>query len=129
MQQAPLPLEIDTDLATYMADRARSLQAKLDEVGAKARRNVLPDVSIESGELIIAPLKKVTPPSAIEFAEQAYTLMPHVKITELLAEVDRWTGFADRFVHLRTLAPTTQRQDPPDGDPGRWYQSRTHAHG
>jgi hypothetical protein len=40
------------------------------------------------------------------------TLMPHVKIRELLAEVDRWTGFADRFVHQRTLALTTQRQTP-----------------
>ena len=29
-------------------------------------------------------------------------LLPHVKITELLLEVDAWTGFTRHFTHLRT---------------------------
>lgn len=109
MQQEPLPLDIDTDLSLYMAERRQCLQTRMYEVAAKARNQTLPDVSLAEGELRISPLKKNTPASAVEFAEQAYTLMPHVKITELLAEVDSWTRLADRFVHLRTLAPPKHR--------------------
>ena len=36
--------------------------------------------------------------------------MPHVKITELLAEVDQWTSMGDQFLHLRTQAPPKNRQ-------------------
>ena len=36
--------------------------------------------------------------------------MPHVKITELLAEVDQWTSRGDQFLHLRTQAPPKNRQ-------------------
>ena len=110
LQKGPLPLEIETDLAAYLGDRSQTLQVKMNEVAEKARRNALPDVTIEAGNLRITPLKKNTPASAVEFAEQAYRLMPHVKITELLAEVDGWTKLADRFVHLRTLAPPIHRQ-------------------
>ena len=109
MQRKPLPLDINTDLSIYMAERRQCLQTKMDEVATKARNQVLPDVSLEEGKLRISPLKKNTPPSAVDFAEHAYTLMPHVKITELLAEVDGWTRLADRFVHLRTLAPPKHR--------------------
>jgi TnpA family transposase len=109
MQRKPLPLDINTDLSIYMAERRQCLQTKMDEVATKARNQVLPDVSLEEGKLRISPLKKNTPPSAVDFAEHAYTLMPHVKITELLAEIDGWTRLADRFVHLRTLAPPKHR--------------------
>jgi hypothetical protein len=33
---------------------------------------------------------------------QAYALLPHVKITELLLEVDDWTGFTRHFTHLKS---------------------------
>ena len=29
-------------------------------------------------------------------------LLPHLKITELLMEVDEWTGFTRHFTHLKT---------------------------
>jgi hypothetical protein len=70
----------------------------------------LTDVTLTDGNLRITPLRKNTPESAEAFAEKAYALMPHVKITEMLAEVDHWTGMADRFVHLRTQAPPKTRQ-------------------
>jgi Tn3 transposase DDE domain len=36
---------------------------------------------------------------------RAYALLPHIKITDLLLEVDRWTGFSKHFTHLKTGEP------------------------
>jgi TnpA family transposase len=33
--------------------------------------------------------------------QQAYALLPHIKITELLMEVDEWTGFTRHFTHIK----------------------------
>jgi hypothetical protein len=40
---------------------------------------------------------------------RAYALIPHVKITDLLLEVDRWTGFTRHFAHLKSGAPAGDR--------------------
>jgi len=110
MQKEPLPLDIDTDLPSYLAERRQRLEDTLTTVASKAREQTLPDVTLADGKLRITPLRKNTPESAEAFAEKAYALMPHVKITELLAEVDQWTSMGDRFVHLRTQAPPRNRQ-------------------
>jgi hypothetical protein len=36
---------------------------------------------------------------------RAYALLPHIKITDLLLEVDRWTGFSRHFTHIKTGEP------------------------
>jgi len=110
MQKEPLPLDVDAHLPSYMAECRQRLEDNLTTVAAKAREKTLPDVTLADGELRIAPLRKNAPESAEVFAEKAYALMPHVKITELLAEVDQWTNLGDRFLHLRTQAPPKNRQ-------------------
>jgi TnpA family transposase len=37
-------------------------------------------------------------------------LLPHLKITELLLEVDSWTGFTRHFTHLKSGDPAEDRQ-------------------
>jgi TnpA family transposase len=110
MQKEPLPLDVDADLPSYMTDCRERLEDSLTTVASKAREKTLPDVTLADGELHIAALRKNTPESAEAFAEKAYALMPHIKITELLAEVDQWTSMGDRFLHLRTQAPPKNRQ-------------------
>jgi len=34
-----------------------------------------------------------------------YALLPHIKITDLLLEVDHWTGFSKHFTHLKSGEP------------------------
>ena len=93
-----------------MAERREKLKEDMASVASKARENTLPDVTLAEGDLRITPLRKNTPESAEAFAEQAYALMPHAKITEVLEEVDRWIGLGDHFLHLRTRTPPKHRQ-------------------
>ena len=109
-QKEPLSLAIDTAFTSYMAERREKLEESMASVASKARENTLPDVTLAEGDLRIAPLRKNTPESAEAFAEQAYALMPHAKITEVLEEVDQWTGLGDQFLHLRTQTPPKNRQ-------------------
>jgi TnpA family transposase len=52
--------------------------------------------------LKISPIEKSTPPEAEALAARLYDMLPRIRITDLLAEVATWTGFADCFTHLRS---------------------------
>ncbi|MEN2256205.1 Tn3 family transposase, partial [Enterococcus faecium] len=49
------------------------------------------------------------PDEAEELKARLYGLLPRIRITDLLAEVSAWTGFADRFVHARTGSPASDQ--------------------
>jgi TnpA family transposase len=106
----PLPLAVPPDAKTYLEAKRVLLEQRLAEVATKAAHDRLQDVRIKGGSLKIAPLKAVTPEEAETLAERLYSMLPNIRITELLAEVDRWTSFTSAFTHLRSGFPAEDRR-------------------
>ena len=96
-----LPLGITTDCDQYLNERLMRLETQLAVVNRQAKANELPDAIITASGLKITPLDAAVPTHAQLFIDQAARTLPHVKITELLLEVDEWTGFTRHFTHLK----------------------------
>ncbi len=101
-QASELPLAVATDCDQYLHDRLTLLETQLATVNRMAAANELPDAIITESGLKITPLDAAVPDAAQTLIDQAAALLPHVKITELLMEVDEWTGFTRHFTHLKT---------------------------
>lgn len=97
-----LPLAINTDCNQYLHDRVLLMEQQLKQVNKLASTNDLPDAIITASGLKVTPLDAAVPETAQALIDQAAQLLPHVKITELLLEVDEWTGFTEQFTHLKT---------------------------
>lgn len=97
-----LPIAVEPDFERFIAGRRVLLDTRLAIVDALAKDGLLPDVSIDRGVLKIAPIQKSTPPEAEVLVTRLYAMLPRVRITDLMAEVARWTEFPDCFTHLQT---------------------------
>jgi hypothetical protein len=67
------------------------LRHELEKVDSLAAQHQLPDAEIADGILKVTPLTNAVPEEAEALMRQTYSLLPHVKVTDLLLEVDRWT--------------------------------------
>jgi TnpA family transposase len=97
-----LSLAVEQNGESYVSHRMSLLKQSLDEVNGLAARGELPDAAVNESGLKIAPLTNTVPEEANVLMRRAYALLPHIKITDLLLEVDRWTGFSRHFTHLKT---------------------------
>ena len=104
-----LGLNIPTDAKAYLTERIESLRAALDETNRLAASDALPDARLDKKGLHVSPIEDDGPPEAKRLRDKIYGLLPRVKITDLLLEVDRWTGFTQHFTHLKTGAVVADR--------------------
>jgi TnpA family transposase len=105
-ERKELGLVIETNCERFLEGRLALLERELATVERLAAANELPDAAItSSGALKITPLDNAVPDEAEALMQQAYNLLPHLKITELLQEVDGWTGFTRHFKHLKNGNP------------------------
>ncbi len=84
----------------------------LDEQLATVTRgqdNELPDAILTESGLKITPLDAAVPDRAQALIDQTSQLLPRIKITELLMDVDDWTGFSRHFTHLKDGAEAKDR--------------------
>lgn len=96
-----LPLTIPTDCHEYIKSRMTLLASRLEEINAMALAGDLPDVDISGKGVKITPLDNCIPSAASPFGELVYGMLSHPKITEILDEVDGWTGFTGHLTHLK----------------------------
>jgi TnpA family transposase len=99
----------ETDATRFTEARAVALHERLNYVMARAARGELDGVEIEDGVLYIARMKPAVPEVARDLAIRLNGMLPRVRITELLSDVDAWTEFANRFTHLRTGNPAADK--------------------
>jgi len=101
-QAERLPVAVEADFDKFIESRRALLNRRMAAVDAHARDGLLPGVTITKGVLKIPPIEKSTPPEAEALAARLYAMLPRVRVTDLLAEVARWTQFSDCFTHQRT---------------------------
>ncbi len=99
--QKALPLSINLDCNCFLKERLSMLKDQLESANRLAQLNELPDATIDATGLHVTPLNKAVPDEADALMAQASSLLPHLKITELLLEVDEWTNFTRHFTHLK----------------------------
>lgn len=102
MKEGTLALKYDTNCEIYLEDRLSTLNARLLTVNEMAKNNTLPDAIIGQSGLKITPLETIVPENAQTLINRTSAMLPHIKITELLLEVEEWTGFSNHFTHLKT---------------------------
>ena len=96
-----LGISVDTDYERYMSQRLAQLEERLNTVNMLAESNKLPDAIITNNGLKITPFDAIFPDNAQSLVQNTAALLPHIKITELLIEVDSWTGFSRHFTHIK----------------------------
>ena len=96
--QLKLPATADEWLAT----KGRDLDRRLKRFAKRLRRGDLEGVEFDGKRLHVTPVRATSTPEARAFADGIEAMMPRVRITELLHEVNRATGFASAFTNLRT---------------------------
>jgi TnpA family transposase len=100
-----LQIGVPASPTAYLEERTLLLREALDRTEELARTGQLPDVELSGAGLKISPIENNVPKEADALKETLYGMLPHVKITDLLMEVDHWTGFTRHFTHLKTTAP------------------------
>ena len=96
-----LPVTADA----WLEVRERELDWRLRRFSNRLERGRLDGVELRDGRLHISPVRPTTPPEADVLADRLDALMPRVRVTELLHEAARGTGFLTAFTNLRTGEP------------------------
>lgn len=95
-------LKLPATADEWLVGRARELDRRLKRFAQNLARGTVEGVTFDAGKLSVTPIRSDRNAEAESLAARIDALMPRVRITELLHEVARETGFLKAFTNLRT---------------------------
>ncbi|XMA23507.1 Tn3 family transposase (plasmid) [Bacillus bombysepticus] len=98
--KSQIPLAISTNMDQYLQERYKLMEKQFSKVNHLIKNQLLEDVAIYAEKIQVTPLKKMIPNEVTDLTRLIYNVLPRIKLTELLVEVDSWTNFSKHFVHL-----------------------------
>ncbi|BCK77795.1 transposase [Acetobacter aceti NRIC 0242] len=102
--EARIPVAIPVDVEVYLAQKAEMLNQKLREADRRLETG-RGDTRIGAKGLRVPTVRTVETEAAIAFAKRIAAYMPPIRLTDLVADIDRITGFSSLFEHLQTGRP------------------------
>lgn len=84
----------------YIEERIKVLNEKIKYISENI--GTLNGITIEKDEIHVSRLEKDTPDEAKALSKLLYSMLPRIKLVDLLFEVDNWTSFTDQFIHAST---------------------------
>jgi TnpA family transposase len=95
-------LNLPRSADTWLGERMAALDARMKRFADDLDHERIEGVRLIEGRLQIAPVRTEPDPAAQSLAHRLDSLMPRIRITELLHDVASETGFLDAFTNLRT---------------------------
>ena len=95
-------LQLPATADEWIKTRAAELDWRLKGFASRLAKGKLEGVRLEGGKLSVTPVRGSERPYVIALTAKIDALMPHVRITELLHDVAKQTGFLSGFTNLRT---------------------------
>lgn len=107
--QSQIPINVPLDTDRYLSLKKQELNKKMELVCNAIQDKTIEGISIKNGRLSISRLQKNVPEEVDALVRKIYKLLPRVKLTNVIVEVDQWTDFTRWFTHLNSGDPVKNK--------------------
>lgn len=97
-----IPISMPLDAVTYLRERHDILHQELQSVQEGLEAGLFPDVELLEDRLKISRTKLDVPSDMKQVTRAVYDLLPRIRITDLLLEVDASVQFSQYFTHFQS---------------------------
>jgi TnpA family transposase len=104
------PIAVPLNVEAWLGERRPLLHERLMALAHRLGGQPPSEVRLFKGSLRVEATETPEDRAALVLAGRLDAMLPRVRLTDLLEEVDRWTGFVELFEHAGTGRPPAEKR-------------------